>query len=243
MTELATAAAIAVTPRPFAGAWRATRRLLGPLGLARWPLAADLAGAGAGGRVRLRACRWRVGPPGRVLAEARAVHITGPACDIVNLLIFPRDPGRVPVFAGELLAFGGRGRLLFVDLQVPGLSASGRAEVAAVTAGLPTGYRLPRDPAPPAWATESSAGGFLFARANPLVPLSAAEAVRAYADYLAAWVEVARRADGGPRRRDSLDALAAYKRDHMAHSPGQPFLAAKFGADWAARFLTEFLHR
>ncbi len=232
-------------PRPFAGAWRATRRLLAPLGLARWPLAADLAAspAGVGGRVGLRACRWRVGPAGRPLAECRAVHIAGPACDIVNVLIFPRDPGRVPVFAAELLAFGGRGRLVFLDLQIPGLLAAPRAEVAAATANLATRYRLPRDPAPPAWAAESSTGGHLFARAAPEVPLSAAESVRAFAGYLAAWVEAVRRTELGPRRPASLRALAAYKRDHMAHSPGQPFLAAKFGAAWTVRFLTEFLHR
>ena len=246
MTETVTSpAGTAAAARPFRAAWRATRRLLEPLGLARWPLAADLATSpdGVGGRVRLRACRWRVGPAERPVAECRAVHIAGPACDIVNVLIFPRDPGRVPVFTAELLAFGGRGRLVFLDLQIPGLSDAPRAGVAAATAALATRYRLPRDPAPPAWAAESSTGGHLFARAAPDAPLSAAESVRAFAGYLAAWADAAARAEAGPRQASSLRALAAYKIDHMAHSPGQPFLAAKFGAAWTARFLTEFLHR
>jgi hypothetical protein len=224
--------------RPFAALWALTRARLAPLGLTDGPLDPEF--AARSGRMRLTAARWMVGPTDRPTAECRIVRILGAAAEIVNAMIFPAIPARLPVFAAELLAFGGRPRLTFLDLQAPGLEPGVRADVAAATRAASADFAgMPRDPKPPGWAVAHSPGGYLFTRTDD--PAHAPALGAAYRTYLDVWIDLAGRvADAGGA--GGADALAAYKREHVAHSPGKAFLGKVFGDDWTDRFLNQFLY-
>jgi hypothetical protein len=225
--------------RPFAALWDATRCRLAPLGLTDAPPAPEF--AERGGRMRLTAARWLVGPAARPVAECRIVRILGAAAEIVNAMIFPADPGGLPVFAAELLAFGGRPRLTFLDLQAPGLAADVRRAVAERTRAVSERFAdLPRDPEPPGWAVAYSPGGYLFTRTDN--PAHAPALGEAFAAYLDVWADLAVDAAAGPAAGGGRAALEEYKRDHVAHSPGRAFLGKVFGDEWTERFLNEFLY-
>lgn len=224
--------------RPFAALWDATRARLEPLGLTDAPPDPGL--AARGGRMRLTAARWLVGPAERPVADCRIVRILGAAAEIVNAMIFPTDPARLPVFASELLAFGGRPRLTFLDLQTPGLAADLRPLVAERTRAVSERFAdLPRDPEPPGWAVAHSPGGHLFTRTDD--PEHAPALGEAFAAYLGAWADLAAEAVVAPDAC-RLAALSEYKREHVAHSPGKVFLGKVFGDEWTERFLNEFLY-
>lgn len=226
-------------PRPFADLWDLTRRRLSPLGLTESP--PDPEFAGRGGRMQLVAARWRIGPAAGSVAECRIVRILGAAAEIVNTMIFPADPARLPVFAAELLAFGGRPRLTFLDLQGPGLSAAVRGAVAARTRAVSARFAaVPRDENPPGWAVAYSPGGYLFTRTDD--PGHAGTLAGAYAEYLDVWADLAAAVGLDGLDPAAAAELATYKREHVAHSPGRAFLGKVFGGEWTDRFLTEFLY-
>ncbi|MBY0457288.1 MAG: hypothetical protein K2V38_08130, partial [Gemmataceae bacterium] len=211
--------------RPFAALWGATADALAPLGLTDRPPDPEFRARHT--RMTLTAARWLVGPADRPVAECRIVRILGAAAEIVNAMIFPTDPAGLPVFASELLAFGGRPRLTFLDLQNPGLASALRGAIAERTRAISAAFpEVPRDPDPPGWAVAYSPGGYLFTRTDDLGHTPAlCEAFRA---YLGAWTELAR--DAAPAATPAgRDALAEYKRDHVAHSPGRAFLGKVFG--------------
>jgi hypothetical protein len=169
------------------------------------------------------------------LAECRLVRIRGATCSILNAWLIPCY-AELPVFAAELVAFGGKLRLVFLDVQVPGLAAS---TVQRVRTQLAQHCRVPCPPtteAPPDWATQASTGAYWFARA-PQMP-DAGVVVAAYVEYLTAYVELLPQLPPGPR---SLAALAAYLCHHAEHSPGREFLQKWFGLDETDDFLRAFL--
>jgi hypothetical protein len=195
----------------------------------------DLARAeGAGGRFRLDADRWRTRE-----AEVRLVRIEGASTAIFNCLVFPNRDGAAPVFVAELLVVGGAPKLMFVDLQHAGLGAAGRGRVAGRTAPLATAYAAWQSEEPaPAWATEFSAGGAVYAR-----PASSTETLPVtdiYCDFLRAWCDLAR---AEPTGTLAAAEVAQFKAHHVEQSPVAGYLARVFGEAWAGRFLTQFLYR
>jgi hypothetical protein len=226
--------------RAFAGLWESTRATLGRLGLRERAVPAEFADADHG-RTRLAAACWAIGSPEAPVAECRIVRILGAASDIVNTMIFPHRPDRLPVFAAELLAFGGVPRLAFLDLQAPGLAAERAAKVGVVARVARAGFsELSSDVDAPAWAVAFSPGGFLFARPNR--PDAGPQLVRAYNAYLAAWLALADRPATGAPEAGAAQELRRYQREHITHSPGRAFLGKLFGEVWAERFLNDFLY-
>jgi hypothetical protein len=232
----------ALTPRPrtYSTLWGITRARLERLGVADAPLDPDF--STRGGRMQLTAARWRVGGGPVPIAECRIVRILGAAADIFNVMIFPTDPNRLPVFAAELLAFGGRPRLTFLDLQTPGLMPALRDPVADATRQVSDRFPdVPRDREPPGWAVAYSPGGYLFTRTD--APEHAPTLAAAFEAYLTAWSDLAadRRTEVRPNTAGTT-ALSRYKTEHVAHSPGKLFLGKVFGGGWSDRFLSEFLY-
>lgn len=217
-----------------------TWHLLQGLGIRTVPLVSNLRSARSE-RCHLRAIRWELGSTQAPLAECRIVRITGPSVDIVNTMVFPLDPERLPVFAAELLVFGNRPQLVFVDLQVPGLNPDMRGRVSGVAATLARQYAsLPTEP-PPDWAVAFSTGGFVFTRCHDQECLPQLREL--YFDYLRCWRDLALAGQIGSPGPLASAELARYKREHVAHSPGRPFLARMFGSAWTDAFLNDFLYR
>lgn len=228
--------------RQLDGLKEATYTALLPLGLREEPLPKEFASASAkDGRLILRAWRWRLGS-GSPGDECRLVCIRGESSTIVNTLIFPHRPEEVPVFVAELMVFGGRPRLAFVDLQTPGLTGDRRVQIAERCRELAAAYaHLPAEEAVPAWAAEHSTGGYVFTRPRGGSGGEAWGAV--YRDYLDLWVACADVTAGGAADTRAAAELAAYKSQHLAHWPGTDYLARLFGAEWTGRFLNSFLYR
>lgn len=242
---IALAAQLHPPPTVLGPLWEDTRRRLAPLGVVDLPIPADLAASsGLSGKMSLRAACWGIGPR---LAECRIVRIEGPNAEIVNTMIFPDRPEALPVFAAELLVFGGVPRLAFVDLQVPGLADRRRDDVAVRTRRLAVDFaHLPCDQTAPDWAVHWSAGGYVFTRPNDTA--FAEDLLLLYGRYLDLWVDLAAGACGGPGETRCADPAAVaelqhYKRSHVEHSPGTAFLTKLFGAEWTGRFLNGFLYR
>jgi len=186
----------------------------------------------------LEAAAWRVGEP--AFAECRTVSILGPGTEVLNTMIFPTAPDGPPVFAAELLVFGGLPRLAFIDLQTPGAGAAMRRRAFEESLAARSRVALPNCEEPaPEWAVHWSAGAPLHSRPESVEAVG--EMVRAYDVYLDAWLALI---DGGDRSAepDAAEQLARYKRSHVAHSPGTQFLSRLFGPDWTRRFLNEFLY-
>lgn len=232
------------TPRLLDGLRDETLVQLKPLGVIMRPVPNDLAHAEGAAHNRLVAESHIVGAASDPLGECRIVRISGRNSEIVNTMLFPRRPARLPVFAAELLVFGGVPRLAFIDLQTPGLSPERRAAVAELTRRPAAWFAgLPRDEAPPDWAVKDSAGGYVFTRPGHVRHAEAL--VEAYRAYLGLWTKLAQSdAVLSPPPPDAAadEALARYKRNHVEHSPGTTYLERIFGGDWTRRFLNRFLY-
>jgi hypothetical protein len=98
-----------------------TASALDPHGLRRDALPAEWAmRESANGRTRLTAERWTLADG----SEARLVFIRGAASEIVNAMLYPPSDG--PVLVAEFLSAGHQPRIVFVDVQTPGLDDDGR---------------------------------------------------------------------------------------------------------------------
>ncbi|MEZ0295755.1 MAG: hypothetical protein ACAI35_04800 [Candidatus Methylacidiphilales bacterium] len=181
-----------------------------------------------------------------------AAHIRGPRTEILNLMIYPRDAKRVPVFAVEYISFGGRPRVAVVDLQpAAGLNAAPDLTAEVVAALNSRGadelrHALPGGGDLPEWAVPHFTPASLYSR--PTSPDGAeisllAEAFRCYLDT---WrVAFLPRDNGGPATADELGAthLTAYQQHHVEHTPGRPFLRKTYGEEWTERYLRDFMYR
>lgn len=173
--------------------------------------------------------------------EARGAWVTAPRVEILNLMIYPRDASRVPVFASELIFFGGKPFVGVVDLQpAAGTSHPLIAEVVNVVGpawqmlspGLSPGGLLP------AWAHTHFTPVCIYTR-----PVSTEETPRlkaAFHTYLALWL-----AHFASREQGMVcggEALEAYQAHHVTHTPGRLYLARTFGEAWTESYLREFMY-
>jgi hypothetical protein len=233
--------------RPLAQLANLTRRRLLTLALTEQPLAPSFAHAQSGKKTELFAQRWRIGDGQAPLAELRFVRILGSASEIVNTMIFPARPDLTPVFAAEILLFGGQPRLALIDVQTPGL----RPDIADRLRRRLAQLRATWPPSPdaaiaPEWATEHSTGLYLFER--PQARAATQRLIQAYDQYLRTWREFAEAAlleeDPTKPAPDAAQfALRDYKDHHLAHTPGKDFLNKVFGFEWTESFLNHFLYR
>lgn len=222
-----------------------TRRLLEPLGVHDLPLPSDLAAArSANDSTRLEAAHWRIGPADAALGECRIVRIQGRSSLIINTLVFPRRPDRLPLFAAEVLIFGGVPRVAFIDLQIPGLAPAHLEQVTRVARAVRlSAPLLPSGGVAPEWAVKFSTGQAVFTRPNDVLHQDAL--VRVYGEFLESWRRLAEeappQAEAAPAAADR--AVQGWKTSHVDGAPGRDYLGRVFGADWAERFLREFLYR
>lgn len=202
---------------------------------------------GRGGRFRLRAQAWHTRSAEKHrsrAAETRTVRIEGPNCDILTCLSFPERNDLWPVFAVELVAFQGYPRVAFLDLQKPGLHKARHDVLSHLTKSVADEFPATSRDVAPDWASAQSSGHAVFSRDTELERL--ADWSRAFDGYLTAWRHLRSQAVSGELPQtisaEATQALADYRMDHIAHSPGTPFLKTIFGADWTDAFLKEFLY-
>ncbi len=171
--------------------------------------------------------------PGR--AEIRAVHLTGPRAEIVNLFLFPTGLA-APVFAMEFVAFGKKPVVAVIDAK--GHEPAGAALAARVLRAAHARHPgLPRGDDAPSWFEECRSGDDFFVR-----PADLAQFARLTRILDEVWQELlaALPASSAALPAD-LAAVQAYKDHHRRHSPGRPFLHRTFGPDWTESFMRDFL--
>ncbi|MGL4553826.1 MAG: hypothetical protein ACRC33_21905, partial [Gemmataceae bacterium] len=159
----------------------------------------------------------------------------GAAAGVFNCLIVPHDPSRAPLFVAEVLITGGKLRLAFLDVQVPGVSDPGPVRAAAAAVAARHADRFHPDPAPD-WATEFASGHQAYVRpaGHEVLPMT-----EMYTDYLTLWNGLTPTALPAARSAD----LDTFKRRHRTESPVAGYLSRVFGDAWTVRFLDTFLYR
>ena len=180
--------------------------------------------------VRLAAVRRVL--PGR--AEIRAVHISGPRAEIVNVFLFPALAA--PVFAMEFVAFGKKPVVGVIDAK--GHEPHGAALAASVLRAAHARHPgLPRGQDAPAWFEECRSGDDFFVRPADLAQFGLLTKL-----LEEVWGELLEGLDSCPAAgAPDLAAVEAYKEHHRLHSPGRPFLHRTFGEEWTEAFMREFL--
>jgi hypothetical protein len=195
-----------------------------------------------------------------------AAHITGPRAEILNVMIYPRDALRVPVFAVEYIAFGGKPRVAVVDLQpAAGVAEDGHgfvltSEVVAALKGrvgddgVHDGERrlaaeirsaLPGGGDLPAWAVPHFTPVCVYSRPSSSDGAEMALLTEAFRLYFHTWRTLFLPRDDGRAATPSelgSEHLAAYQRHHVEHTPGRPFLRKTYGEEWTERYLREFMY-
>lgn len=191
---------------------------------------------------RLSASHWSLRHLGVEVADCRFVRIAGPKIDVVNAMFYPCFPTQSPIFAAEIISFGGRARIAFIDLQLPTATAQSDSTVQRLTrlrdqaSGLTT-------PAPE-WATCHSSGAYYYHRGDGSRDLhDTLQTI--YFGYLAEWIRSLQEQStkNAVPQREALENLNLYKEHHVAHTPGSQFLGNVFGQSWTEDFLMNFLYK
>jgi hypothetical protein len=167
-------------------------------------------------------------------AEIRAVHLTGPRAEILNLFLFPAVAA--PVFAMEFVAFGKKPVVAVIDAK--GHEPAGQALAARVLRAAHARHPgLPRGDDAPAWFEDCRSGDDFFVRPADLGQFGLLTTVlhEVWSELLSALPLAA-----PATPRDAL-AVQHYKDHHRAHSPGRPFLHRTFGPEWTEDFMANML--
>ncbi|MDF1664334.1 MAG: hypothetical protein P1V97_21390 [Planctomycetota bacterium] len=191
-------------------------------------------------QVELRSYNWSLMRDSLTMSDCRFVRISGPKIDVVNAMFFPSFPSATPIFAAELISFGGKARIAFVDLQWPcGVGAQSKATKNALQEIRQ--QALVHNESAPEWATSYSSGAFYYHRGDGQLDLTDTfQSV--YVSVLEVWKGLMKSIS--PAEPNSgAEALDEYKRHHSAHTPGGQFLGNVFGEEWSHNFLNNFLYK
>jgi hypothetical protein len=174
--------------------------------------------------------------------EVKCAHLHGPRAEVLNLMVYPHNALRVPIFAVEMILFGQQPRVAVVDLQpAAGLAhnPSWSEHIARRLDTLPAIVRQALAPGGelPPWARSHFSRSCLYSR-----PTNFADMAPVYAGYrhfFRLWLREFLPLDGpcsGQR------ALAEYQHHHVKETPGRKFLHTSFGPEWTERFLADFMY-
>lgn len=196
------------------------------------------------GKFRLSSESWIIRRSTRPICDVRCVLIRGSKNTIINTWAFPYQPDVDPVYAAELIAFGGMPRLAFLDVQAPGMRSECVAKVHGHVARTCRYFpHLRIKETPPEWAIAATTGNYLFTRDGQASLFDAIS--DAYLRLLDSYLEFILSSDQDDTRFlvdvGSFEQLRAYQIHHMDHSPGKVFLSKLFGEAWTTSFMNQFL--
>jgi len=184
------------------------------------------------------------------LLDVRCSSILGSTVEILNLLAFPRRPWAEPIFASQLVLFGGRPWVVVADVEPAwGDDAerttrllAGLRPCAASVSDLPGAGEIPE------WARGIFTPYAFFSRPDdPKLIGRVAEGYRTYWNaYEQLWIRPAAESvddgDSAAIRESCHMRLAEYKEHHIQHSPGLAYLGRVFGEEWTRSFLAKFMY-
>lgn len=196
------------------------------------------------GKFTLTSQAWTIARNEVPTCDVRCVLIRGSKNTIINTWVFPYRPKIDPVFAAELIAFGGLPRLAFLDVQVPGMRLDRLGNVGTHVAKICREFpELRITETPPEWAVAATTGNYLFTREGTTelyAPIG-----QAYMRLLDCYLDLISDSDSDAPAPDdndiSLKLLGEYQVHHMEHSPGKVFLSKLFGESWTDSFMSQFL--
>lgn len=174
------------------------------------------------------------------IGQLRVTLIEGGKAQIFNAMVFPNSVERLPVFASEIVVFGGKVRVAVIDLQPLCNFIRMRYWMTEQISPLRALYSdLPQEEKMPEWCLSHFTPHSIFTRSNEEHSIS--RILEAYIEYLDLFVELAL---GTWSAKPALDCrlLREYKDHHITHTPGLPFLGKMFGEDWTHRYLREAMY-
>ncbi|MFQ3670128.1 MAG: hypothetical protein SNJ84_01570 [Verrucomicrobiia bacterium] len=189
------------------------------------------------GGVTLTSAHWRHSSG----SVGRCALIASERIEILNLMVFPANASQVPIFASEIILFGGKISVAVVDWQM----ASGPTALPDQDRSILTRLHASWTPALtpggtfPDWAQAHFTPFCLYTR-----PQSAKETQSiqdAFTHYFQTWLnQCAPRL--APESVPTENHLDSYLHHHVEHTPGRPFLTKVFGSDWAEAYFRSFMY-
>ncbi len=175
------------------------------------------------------------------MGTVRLTTIEGPGTDIVALMIFPERSGCVPVFGAEIVTFGKIVRAGVIDLQPVGTKSEITEQANVLQDARLADFTDLRAAGPlPGWCEDyfTPEAVFVMGREMEILP----RVLEALGVYLEVWKSAAV-CHGGVGSPEGSEEMSLYKRHHVVHTPGRPYLVRMFGEDWTERFLAEAMYR
>lgn len=173
-------------------------------------------------------------------ASARCAIIGGSKVEIMNLMIFPKQSSKAPIFASEIIHFGSKVHVAVIDHQTPDGAGLLWPQIGELlkpyhtlhASKLSSGGELPE------WARHHFTPWCIYTR--PTKASETTEVCSAFCTYLDLWLKQ------WLPQLDSLDEnlslMNDYLHHHVVNTPGRIFLSKAFGADWTERYLNEFMY-
>lgn len=170
----------------------------------------------------------------------RCALIYSPKVEIINLMIYPQDAAKVPVFATEIICFGQIPRVAVIDLQ----PVQGSGELSEkVNREIKSTYdryqpKLKHGGNLPLWVKAHFTPYCIYSR-----PESAEEwpaLTTALVSYLRIWLTEFTPLSSGASSNTTL--LQEYKKHHVDNTPGRPYLSSIFGREWSEKYFRNFMY-
>jgi hypothetical protein len=172
-------------------------------------------------------------------AAVRAVSLRGGHVEIFNLLVFPHEPQTAPLLVAEVFLLRGQVKVVFFDLPYVGTDEQTHAHVTRELQTWGHGNALPHE-APP-WATRYSTGHYVYDR--DLGDDAPVRIEATLSQTITSWLNLNERPPAPRTPCGTHERVQRFKREHIEEAPNLGFLAALFGADWAPRYMQDFLYQ
>lgn len=159
---------------------------------------------------------------------------------IINLMIYPADAARIPVFATEIICFGDIPRVAVIDLQAVDPEGPLRNKIDHCLKPLHAQFQdvLTDGGELPDWAEEHFTPYCIYSR-----PSTSAEwhpLRKALLIYLDLWLT-----KFIPERQSLItdaEHLNLYRTHHVINTPGRPYLKKIFGDTWSENYFRNFMY-
>lgn len=208
--------------------------LAGDMLLSRQPWPAEETNAErvlASGLLRLTSGGWYC----QHQSEWRYTRVSAPKIEVVTHFLYPAPNSWLPLYAMEIVVFGGRPVVAVFDAVAMHQGSRGKqiADELLANAHLRFPELVNADDAP-AWYQDCRSGDDFFLRpAMHDMP----RVIDLHEWLWSAWFNALRAHERAPVDENSAQRVANYKRHHREHSPGLPLMQKNFGAHWTERFL------
>lgn len=174
------------------------------------------------------------------LAHIHGAIMESDGVENFNLIIFPNNDQKLPLFAAEFLFFAYKPYLTIVDIQTLWKDKEKTKIINKNLGLLKHKYKhLPSGGKVSAWAEEYFSENTIYTRPN-LEHLT--DIINAYKDYLHFYIDILRNVDLRDLEQ-TYKSSNKYKKHHADSYPGIEYLKKVFGEKWVSEYFNDFMYR